>query len=175
MSHSAVFTNSATVNGGGVWMYHTSQPNQLTIIASSISNNASTDSGGGLHIGVDFTSADFVDIIDSTFSGNVAEQGVGGGIYVFTCSKMSLSNSTVSGNRGLKGGGIHVHLFVDQLNISHSTIADNWAADQGGGLYIRTNDTTGIRNSLVAANSTESGQAASIPCSAHSPTMAARR
>ena len=68
-------------------------------------------------------------LTNSTVSGNTAMYG-GGGIY--NAGTMSLTNSTVSGNTSLNSGGGGI-LNVRSLTLTSSTISDN-TAKLGGGI-----------------------------------------
>lgn len=90
-----------------------------------------------------------------TISGNVADQGVGGGIYNDGrggTAIMTITNSTISGNSAWPGGGI---CNDGTMTITNSTISGN--SDNGYNLG------GGILNfgALTIANSTLSGNSAS--------------
>jgi Right handed beta helix region len=122
----------------------------LTVANSTISDNLSGETGGG----IDVISA-LVSIVNSTISGNSAGTS-GGGIYCFeNVGPVSIVNSTISGNSaGDSGGGIYNSNFGDQdSSIVNSTISGNSAGTSGGGIY-----NVGVR--LHVANSTITGNSA---------------
>ncbi len=71
-------------------------------------------------------------LTNSTVSGNRSSD-LGGGIYN-TGGNLTLANSTVSRNSAKEGGGIY-NDTMSKLTLIHSTIAENVASDKGGGIY----------------------------------------
>lgn len=136
--------NSGTV-GVGVALVATGGAFTLTIRNSTISNNTSTTSGGGL-----------------IFSNSGQTSGA--------ASVFNVTNTTVSGNNaGGAGGGV----FVEQpgtgsitANLNFCTIAnnrannDNSGTDSGGGIFRSTAGTLNLKNSIVADNSFGTGGSA---------------
>src|SRR6476620_7970190 len=105
----------------------------LTITGSTISNNQTGNpghfggSGGGIVNGGTMT------IQDSTISGNRAfggdlQGGEGGGI---SGNNNTITNSTITGNSALRGGGV-----AGGGNIAHTTFSNNSASRDGGALYL---------------------------------------
>jgi hypothetical protein len=86
--------------------------------------------------------------------------GFGGGIYNDQ-GTVTLTNSTVSGNSGTRGGGIYNGAYGSALWVTNSTLAGNNAVGvggvAGGGIYMHEeNHTTGtitVSNSTIAGNS----------------------
>jgi hypothetical protein len=131
----------------------------LTLINSTVSGNAATYGGGGLH---NYFST--LTLINSTVSGNTAR--VGGGLFNYL-GTLRLTNSTVSGNAATYGGGglfnTGSNLFnagVGTLTLINSTVSGN-AAEVGGGLYTYNWFTycdcsgyaeVGLTNSIIANN-----------------------
>jgi hypothetical protein len=99
------------------------------ISQSQIQGNSSRLNGGGLSIsGVSTGSRR---ILDTTFAGNITGIGAtsptvgGGGIHLeISGNVVEIVNSTISNNRALSGGGIFVR---GNLTVRHSTIVDNVA------------------------------------------------
>ena len=75
---------------------------------------------------------------------------MGGGIY--NTGSLTVSGSTISGNRGSSGGGIH-HQSGDALTIINSTISGNSADADGGGIRTFFLRPTSIVNSTISGNS----------------------
>ena len=168
--------NSATNNGGGISNNATGANQFLTITNSTISNNTgNSDSsivlppanGGGLYLETTSTT----NISNSTINSNavlgVGSQtiavGYGGGIEVQ--GTLNLTNSTVSGNfAGGDSGGINDSSSGpgNIVTINGSTIVNNRASSNFGGIYTDGTSTTilKIRNSIVANNT--GGQAPDI-------------
>ena len=80
----------------------------------------------------------------------------GGGIAVYGASQahtLNLSNSTISGNEAVQGGGMDIG-NVATVNLDNVTISGNRATVDGGGI---TNDgETTLQNSTVTANTANS-------------------
>ena len=150
---SHITDNSATNAGGGIEVLTA----PLTIVDSTIADNHSDFVGGG--IGSNFRPG--VTISGSTISGNSASggdlPGGGGGILVSFEGNFTLTNCTISGNSADYGGAINLG-FGSFLELTSTTITDNSATTEGGGVLNNTNP-FGIarvimRNSLVAGNQT---------------------
>ncbi|WLE97729.1 MAG: choice-of-anchor Q domain-containing protein [Candidatus Electrothrix communis] len=90
---------------------------------------------GKLNNGGGITNACFgrVTLNNSTVSGNIA-LGNGGGIFNAPWASLTLNNSTVSGNlaEGIGGGGVYNNDGAVVLN--NSTVSDNIAVGKGGGI-----------------------------------------
>jgi hypothetical protein len=123
------------LRGGGI--YNTAD---LTITRSTLSNNKAIDAGGGI-----FNMCATVTLIDTTVSEN--RSGYGAGINN-SSGTIYLNNSTVSGNDASapafqpfpedyvgSGGGI---FNTGSIAISNSTIVENYAVDDGGGILANT-------------------------------------
>lgn len=149
LSHSTLTGNSATGNGGGLSVL---SGGIAEVANSTIDGNSATD-GGGLY--VDGATAD---VTHSTISGNSASSE-GGGIYVsfnfYHDSKATLLNSTISGNSGSSGGGLYTR---ETLELAYSTVTDNSATSNGGGISV----TSGAR--VTALNSIVAGQGLGSDC-----------
>jgi predicted outer membrane repeat protein len=94
-----------------------------------------------------------VSLTNSTVSGNKAAGGDGGGIMA-SGKVVTLTNSTVSGNTaGRFGGGIWSSGFV---TLTNSTVSGNTAGAEGGGIWSGGSGAT-IRNSTIAFNTAKNG------------------
>ena len=147
ITQSVISDNSTDANGGGICDWAFRRAPTLTITDSIISRNTARLGGGGID------AADYIEIMNSTISGNTAG-GSGGGIYVESCS---ITNSTISDNTaGSNGGGICVH---GNTSIEETTISGNVAANiagkgLGGGIYVGGNETEiTVYRSTIAGNS----------------------
>ena len=74
----------------------------LSVINTTVSNNT----GVGILFSNGATDGGTLNIVNSTVSNNRPASGTGG-IY-FSAEQMTITNSTISGNGGSDGGGIHV-------------------------------------------------------------------
>jgi hypothetical protein len=150
----------ATVGGG---LY---SRGELSLVDSTISGNsivATNDGedakGGGVYV------HGLATIVGSTIDGNSAD-GDGGGIYKAVFSnygdppppqdtRLTVRNSTISGNSAAAGGGI---ASSRPLYLSSSTVAFNSASDGGGGIMFRlagVYDSSGVfdlQSTIVAPN-----------------------
>jgi len=92
-------------------------------------------------------------------SGNKAELSCGGGIYAE--KKLTMTNSTVSGNNAKgEGGGI---CSSDELTLTSSTVNKNTAINgDGGGIYTRGSGTLSMTNSTVNKNTANNGDGGGI-------------
>jgi len=154
-----VVSHNSAGGGGGLFNDGT-----LTAIGCTISNNEARrggiqimecSTGGGIRnmVGV-------VTLINSTVSNNVARSN-GGGIFVACKGVLKLTNSTISGNSGPRGGGIYVK---GQAELVNATISGNNATNTGGGVYVEGSGETGvIRGLLSYTNTIIAGNSAGLP------------
>ncbi len=91
-----------------------------------------------------------VTVTNSTLSGNSAVYGGG----IFSWGSLTVTNSTLSGNSaGLSGGGIHNVLTA---TVSNSTLSGN-SANFGGGINLESSATMTVSNSTLSGNSANFG------------------
>ena len=135
-----ISNGASSISGGGVL-----NSGALTVSNSTFSGNSTSsgNGGGGIYNGGALT------VSNSTFSGNSAGAGLGGG-GVYNAGTATVSNSTFSGNSGNYGGGL---LSRGALTVSNATISGNSAVN-GGGIF--NSSTLTVTNSIVAGN-TDSG------------------
>ncbi len=145
-----------TAYGGGVFV----NGGTFTMENSTISDNQSGGSGGGVYVGgyASFT------MTKSTVSGNTSYVH-GGGVYVQGNASFTMSKSTISGNTsGLtgtnqEGGGVYFTGAGD-LAIYDSTISGNRSYSDGGGVRFSGNKFT-IGGATVIAGNTRNNMAKS--------------
>jgi hypothetical protein len=122
----------------------------LTVVGSSFQGNATYGSqigGGALSIGGSWSSS----ILTSHFINNVANSGGGGAIA--SQHSLTIADSTLTGNRALRGGAIDHTGYSNTLFISRSKVANNEAIGQnitGGGIRSQGNLT--IIQSEISGN-----------------------
>jgi CSLREA domain-containing protein len=150
LTNDTITGNTAAAAGGGIY-----STNALVISGSTITGNTAGTVGGGIGTGAKYRPA--MTIENSTISGNTAQAGGGigsddkisitgshidnnqatngpaGGILAGSYSSLSLTESTVSGNTSLKGGGGILSYVQYGMTIDHATVSNNTAA-YGGGL-----------------------------------------
>ncbi|QDL07820.1 hemolysin [Brasilonema octagenarum UFV-E1] len=149
--------NKAVGQGGGLFLY-AYPPDKIIVDNSTITKNevvadSQGDSlGGGLRIG----NGEFT-INNTTFTDNRA-LNQGGGLWVGEQSPGTITKSTFSGNRaestdgknGL-GGAIALANNSNPVTIDGTTVANNYAGWQGGGIFGGGSSTT-LTNSTFANN-----------------------
>lgn len=165
VANSRIADNTASHSGGGIGAFD----GPVNITRTTIVGNSATDitgtvgNGGGIFFkqrGAPFTAGP-LEVSDSTLSGNQAARG--GGMYVGSYSstffqaraKVTLSESTISGNGALGDGG---GVWIDaDAQIVHSTLTANTSdtnhlnGGTGGGLFITGGDVH-LDQTIVAGN-----------------------
>ncbi|MBV7339786.1 right-handed parallel beta-helix repeat-containing protein [Chloroflexi bacterium TSY] len=139
VNNSTIHNNSAQW-GGGIGV----AGGTLMLTDSTIRNNNATDNGGGLSVEDGGT----MTVTHSTIRGNEASNN-GGGIVVPFGGTLYVSSSTIRGNNAQWGGGI---LIFESATLNNSTLSDNEASNQGGGIYMDSTGTLTLTQSLVAGN-----------------------
>ncbi len=175
LSGVVVKNNTANLLGAGIIVATQGSQSALANVAlnnSTVSDNASAASGGGIAVGMARLA-----VSGSTVSGNRANAGSGGGISVGS-SSATVTNSTLTGNVAAQGGGgISQGIFVppagtrsgaatnpvarpaaapDDVTLSWVTLAGN-SAQTGGGILNAAGLRFTARNSIVAQNSAAAG------------------
>ncbi len=179
----STFTNNNAGYGGAI---STNGAGPLTVLQSSFSGNTAANGGGAISDWSAGTLTTTIHIDDSTFSNNVAAGGWGGGaIFEFggtllvrkstflnnratgssqngggisgAGGRVTVANSTFSGNEATNGGGVANNSGF--LYVYNSTLSGNTASTNGGALYAWKSGTnppyTEVYNSILA-NSTGS-------------------
>jgi hypothetical protein len=135
---------------------------KLTLLRTTVSGGKTIASNPG-NFGAGLANyGGSVSLSNSTISSNTAGAGGGGGVHIrgiyispevpYIVANLTLTNSTISGNRALDGSGLDCDQFGN-VSISNSTISGNRGV-QGAGLYNACN--------LRMTNSTVSGNSSSI-------------
>ncbi len=150
LNNSVITNNQAASDGGGVFI---ADGASLSLNNSTISNNTAQRFGGG--IGANPNSE--LTISNSTLNNNIANAN-GGGIVFRSFAKLLITNSTISGNTTAGGGGgiysdtrASADAAGETLTMINSTITQNIASDDGGGLRIRDVSLT-LQNNLILGN-----------------------
>ncbi len=141
-----------TGDGGGILQVGTNT--NTTLLNTLIENNQALGGIGGGYRAQEFS---FLSVIGSSFVGNQA--GKGGAMHV-SFAKVTIQQSTLSGNTASDAGGAIRIINSGQVDLENSTLAENVAnqnaltAGLGGGISIDpySNGTASLRNSIVAGN-----------------------
>jgi hypothetical protein len=170
LSDSRLHGNNAGFDGGGIETF-----SPLAISRTTLDANTASRYGGGIFSLATGSSAfynDFVNIAQSTLSGNYAKDG--GAIYhdgfITYNSVLTLTNSTLSGNGVSEfGGGLNV--YNSQAQFFNDTIASNMVhlgipkpgPGIGGGLYVTTPAVLTIEDTIIAKNVRGNGITLPVP------------
>lgn len=151
--NSLIQGNTSVSTGGGISVVGIGST--LTIDDSRVDNNTAASSGGGIAInGVPPGLPDnTVTVTQSSITRNDAGTDGGG---VSSAATFGLANTTVSANTaGTSGGGIHSGT-TGTLTSTYSTIANNSAVLEGGGLRL-INGATSVEGTILHGNTAPSG------------------
>jgi len=143
-----IVSGNAALHAAGIY---SGWGSTLNVISSVVSGNVAGYRGGGI-----FAESSTLTLIESTISGNTAS--VGGGLNVFDCAtsltRVTVSHNSADGAYGGFGGGIASAGTYDvsgTLDVLDSTISDNFASSQAGGLFQATGFAL-VNNSTFAGN-----------------------
>ncbi len=129
----------------------------LTILQSVISGNATSDVGGNSGGTINFRAN--LAIGGTTLSSNHAGDGGGGIFSVGTYSSTLVSNSTLTGNTARFSGGA-IFQSTGAPTLANSTLSANAAGFAGGGLFNR--GTARVEFSTITGNSAPNGTGSGI-------------
>ena len=171
IDNSTISGNTAAFgSGGGIYSYSSSSISysvsfsSVSVNNSTISGNSTTTgSGGGIYSEGSSHASSFVEISNSTLTGNNANSS-GGGIFSYSSNHstysptITITNSTITGNNAnYSGGGIYARsasYSSFSMAITNSTITGNTASVFGAGIY-NNNPTSSLiktRGSIIAEN-----------------------
>ena len=163
MDGGAISGNTATTNGGGLYLYDGSTAEigkNTSGSAPQISSNTATD-GGGIYLG---TSAK-VELVYGTIGGSGSTTGntatdKGGGVYAGSGSTFIMDgesaiieNNKINNVFGLGGG---IYSKGGTLEMKNGSITDNNAGSSGGGVYISSTTFT-MTDGEISRNSASFG------------------
>ena len=154
--------NFSYAGGGGVFASHFGYPalGYLEINRCNITHNIDSGFGGGV-------SANDVRLVirDSVISGNkataISGSVFGGGLHYADSNFLTplvsqVSNTTIMNNSALsQGGGVYV--MYGQLGINNSTISGNLAYGQGGGVFVASSADITLNNMTISNNQAQFG------------------
>ena len=161
--NSEIYGNVAGRYGGGIHVHYTFD-SSLTLESSTVRNNTAYDRGGGINIGNDTIIIrseihDNVARFDANFNGGGFASGAG--VAVSDSAQVTIRETTIRENETdsvgssapvNSGGGIYVspNFSGGSLTVEQSTINDNYAQADGGGVYARNGVV--LRNVTIANN-----------------------
>ena len=181
ISNNIIIENTAEDHGGGIHIWNSSP----TIIDNTITNNVTTDQGGGINCdhscsatiknnyiseniafgGAGISCYESSPIIeDNIITGNMAIEGLGGGITMGYSSPTIIGNSIIEnevspGDRtdiSGEGGGIMIDCCYSSPLVENNIIRGNHAEGGGGGITVES-DLSLIRNNIIENNVAHSG------------------
>ncbi len=152
-----------TSAGGGA--IYAIQSNVTVNGTSFTQNKAGNAMGAG---GAISTTLGNLTVDKAAFEGNTAG-GEGGAVATRGTAKVTITNSTFTGNSAKNGGAVNTGNFnnaekgkpenntTEEVTLEKVTVSGNTASGLGGGIYTGTRDKVTVRNSLVTANKAENG------------------
>jgi hypothetical protein len=150
IANNSQISNNSLFGGGGICNF-----GSLTLNNSTISQNSATDYGGGIYT---YWNSNLIVDNGSIIQGNTATYG--GGIYNFAGTVKIDRGSAITGNQATDGAGIWND---SSLSLNHnSTISNNIAQKNGGGLYSGDGSRVTIQNSSVSGNRSVAGNGGGI-------------
>ncbi len=141
LSNTRVLSNSASLDGGGAFVYN---QGTLNVNGGEISHNHANINGGGIH----HFDQGVLNINDVEINHNFAD-GDGGGMYVYGRATLNISGGEISHNYADEyGGGAYIY---GMATLTNTRVLSNSANDSGGGLYV-TEGTLNVSGGEVSGN-----------------------
>ena len=148
---STISGNFSPVGAGGI----ANKIGNVTLTNSTVSGNSTDGEGGGISNGSLGTPVPpppgpntFLTLRNSTISGNYAGDE-GGGIFNGSTGEVTLESTIAGDNTADRGGGIFNR---GNLMVTNSTISDNTAQIDGGGIYNTDDGIIGLTGTIVQGN-----------------------
>lgn len=157
--NSRIEDNRGAAQGGGImlWIYGA---DQALVENCSITGNSVVRGAGGESLGGGLRHGNGILTVRNTTIANNTALDQGGGLWIGGKSPITITNSTISGNRADNGSGQGLGgamLLANDpgyaANLSHLTVAYNYAGFGGGAFWTGETAVT-LANSIVAHNST---------------------
>lgn len=154
---------AAPGNGGG---FHMTGNGTVMIFGGMVSNNIAAAEGGGLWNGTGTMTVDGTTINGNSASGPAADNGGGGiyvnnGGTLIVQNNAVISNNIANGTAG-SGGGILSDIGAT-LTVTNSTITGNRSNRAGGGIEAVASTTTTLNNVTLTNNNTGVAPAVAAP------------
>ena len=147
-SYSKVLSNKSETSGGGIYAHYPYIQVLSNDSTGEISGNTS-EIGGGMSF--DYTSrySTYSKVKNILFTSNVSDS-MGGAIYNDQ-DNVTIENCTFKENKSVKGGAIYLN---ETLDIANSTITNNEATEEGGGVYTFCRYDLNISGVMIVENNT---------------------
>ena len=148
--------NGLNADGGGIYCMSSSSPSLYDLI---ITNNTA-NGGGGVHFENNSSpSLENISIINNSATGN---NGRGGGLRCTTNSDPTLVNVLISDNTATQEGG-GVFCYNSDPSFVNVTISGNVSAiANGGGMFIKSNSSPNLVNTILWGNASNEIEFASV-------------
>ncbi len=141
ITNSAITQNIAESIGAGIY---NEDNGHLETSGTHFIDNSASGSGGGIR------SDGTMEVAGSEFSNNVADFGGG----IFNEGHAEITDTEVANNSGERGGG-GIENREGTLNISESTISENFASGDGGGIVNTNSGELLITETTITNNTAE--------------------
>ncbi len=144
ISFCTITNNFAQYGGGGIYFYNSN----ILITDNYIANNWADDDVGGV-----FIVLTTVNFMNNTVTDNWAHYH-GGGVTVSSSPGLGgiISNNTISYNYANYGCAGGLENYISNPTIENNLIIGNFAAENGGGIYLQSNLESIIKGNLVLDN-----------------------
>lgn len=191
LDNTKVNFNSATGNGGGIYLEgYNSQP-ELWITSNSEINNNQAAKGGGMYLGAGYLNIEGGNSVIQINNNKAVEtgggiytssnkenlfQGVlisnnsagnGGGMYTATSGNFIIQDSAFINNSATNGNGGAIYNNINHRNILNTTFSGNQATNHGGAIYTKAgiidlSNVTITENTCNSDNTSQGGQGGGI-------------
>jgi len=146
LSNATISGNTANYGGG---IFCESESSNTSISNCTISENTASY-GGGIAL-----PTRGIKLLLNTEIANNAATNSGGGLYIGNGSIQEIKGCIFSENSAVKGGGISTNNFIGK--ITGTTISDNSASGNGGGIHNSRGRIDGINGCTISENSAVNG------------------
>lgn len=158
-TNSAFINNHADRIGGAIYA-------RVVLLDQVLfAGNSAILDGGAIYFGIDIPQP--MVITNSQFWGNWTESDNGGALFIATDA--FIESSLIAGNRATNGGAVYVAGTAD-LTVTNSTLSGNRANLNGGGIGFRASGSLDIFNTIIWNNMDASG-IGTAKASIHDPSL----
>ncbi len=153
MENGNIVNNEATTGEGGGAYIQTTVATPLS--GGTVAGNKAATNGGGLYITGTSTATTAVTVSGTSFYGNTAPNGDGGGLYLESSATFTMNGGNIgvdgqAKNSAKRGGGV---FDKGSFTMNSGNITNNEATNtHGGGAYVMTNQATTLKAGNVSNN-----------------------